>query len=248
MRSIAGALLRSDGAGGTMPFMTKAQIWGALIFIALIIGVTVFAAMTSGGKSTKGDSVYTGQTATALDSTDHVRGGTQSGLTVMEYGDFQCPACGAYEPLVDQLRAAYPQVQFAFRNFPLYQIHPNAMISSQAAEAAGLQGKYWEMHDLLYKNQNEWAESANADVVSKFFNGYAQSLGLDVKKFDADINADAVKTRVQRDMNSGNAAGIDHTPTFFINGKEIVNPSSYAQFEAILKDALAQSAATTTAQ
>ena len=140
------------------------------------------------------------------------------------------------------------RVEFVFRNFPLYQIHPFAKIGAQAAEAASLQGKYWQMHDLLYKDQAQWTANtslAPAAVVSQFFNGYAQSLGLNVTQFDTDINSSAVMARVQRDLTSGNAAQIDHTPTFFVNLQQIPNPTGLAQFEQVLDQALASSSAAT---
>jgi protein-disulfide isomerase len=182
-----------------------------------------------------------------------VKGSTTPKVTVIEYGDFECPACGAYEPLVQQLETAYTNqpVEFVFRNFPLFQIHPFAMISAQAAEAAGLQGQYWQMHDLLYKDQSEWTANSSlsaSDVVSKFFDGYAQSLGLNVVQFDTDINSDAVKQKVQNDLALGNAASVDHTPTFFINLAQISNPGSYNEFKADIDAALAAQTASSTAK
>jgi protein-disulfide isomerase len=164
---------------------------------------------------------------------------------LIEYGDYECPACGEYEPIVQQIYKTYSdRVLFVFRDFPLYQIHPFAMISAQATDAADLQGKYWEMHDLLYSKQSEWSTNSSlspSDVVSKYFNGYAQSLGLDVAKFGTDINSDAVKARVQSDLALGNAAQIDHTPTFFINNVQVANPQSQADFQKDLDAALASS-------
>lgn len=117
------------------------------------------------------------------------------------------------------------------------------MISSQAAEAAGLQGKYWEMHDMLYAKQAEWSQEPAASVVQKYFNGYAQSLGLDVTKFDSDIGSSVVTSKIQKDVDSGNAAHIDHTPTFFINLVQIPNPNSYAAFKESIDAAIASSSA-----
>jgi protein-disulfide isomerase len=135
------------------------------------------------------------------------------------------------------------RVIFVFRNFPLVQIHQNAMISAQAAEAAGLQGKYWEMHDLLYEKQTEWSNAAVDKVVAQHFQGYAQSLGLDVQKFLADIEGDAVKQKIEKDISAANAAEVDHTPTFFINLAQIPNPQNYAQFTAAIDAALASTTA-----
>jgi protein-disulfide isomerase len=145
---------------------------------------------------------------------------------------------------MDQLFQQYQsKVLFAFRNFPLYQIHPNAEVSAQAAEAAGIQGQYWQMHALLYKNQNDWASDTSGDVVTKYFDVYAQQLGLDVSKFNSDVNSTAVKGKVQADTVLGNQAQIDHTPTFFVNGVQIENPTSYADFRSVIDAALASSTA-----
>jgi protein-disulfide isomerase len=126
------------------------------------------------------------------------------------------------------------------------------MIAAQAAEAANLQGKYWQMHDLLYKDQSQWVDAPTTGVVSQFFDGYAQSLGMNVTKFNTDITASSTIARVQRDITSGTNAQIDHTPTFFINLKQIPNPDGYASFAALIDAALAASstpaAATSTAK
>ena len=123
------------------------------------------------------------------------------------------------------------------------------MIGAQAAEAAATKGQYWQMHDLLYKDQAAWTANTSltpADVVSQFFNGYAQSLGLNVTQFDSDINSSAVQARVQRDLTTGNAAQIDHTPTFFVNLTQIPNPTGLTQFQQIINAALASSSAPST--
>jgi protein-disulfide isomerase len=221
------------------------QLWVAGGFIALIIVITVIAAVFSDGTFGGAGGLNFTPTQTApISSADHVRGNQQATVSVMEYGDFQCPACGAYEPLVEQLQQDYAgKILFVFRNFPLYQIHPNAQIAAQAAEAAALQGRYWEMHDLLYEKQNDWVNVASGSVVSDRFNGYAKSLGLDVAKFDADLNSAAVKDKVQADITMGNQASVDHTPTFFVNLTQIPNPQSYDAFRQVIDAALASSTA-----
>lgn len=219
-------------------------MWMVGAFLVIIIGITIFAAVASNGSSgATGSSGFKATVTAAITSADWTRGAKNAKVTVIEYGDFQCPACGAYEPLVEQLEKDYAtsSVQFVFRNFPLFQIHPNAMIAAQAAEAAGLQGKYWEMHDLLYAKQNDWVDTANSSVVADKFDGYVQSLGLNVQKFNTDIQSSAVKDKVQKDLASGNAASVDHTPTFFINLTQIPNPNSYDEFKADIDAALASS-------
>jgi protein-disulfide isomerase len=220
----------------------KTELWIVGGFVIVVVAVALLAYVFSGNATPA--SFNATQTA-AITATDHQRGDSASKVSVIEYGDFECPACGQYESLMEQLASQYgARVNFVFRNFPLYQIHPFAMISAQAAEAAGLQGKYWEMHDLLYKNQSEWSTDtslAPAKVVSQYFDTYATQLGLDVAKFDADINSDAVKNKVQHDLSLGTQASVDHTPTFFINLAQIPNPGSLAEFQSAIDAALASS-------
>jgi len=228
--------------------MDKTTKWFIVGFIVLALVVVVVAGVMSGGFSGPASgtpsSTFVATTVPALTSADWTRGSANAKVSFVEYGDFECPACAEYAPIVSQLVTAYgDRVLFSFRNFPLYSIHPNAGISSQAAEAAGLQGKFWEMHDLLYQKQGEWASAVPTAVVSQYFNGYATSLGLNVSKFDTDINSSGVLNKVQADVTSGNAAQIDHTPTFFINLKQIQNPTNYNEFKAVIDAALASSTA-----
>lgn len=222
----------------------KLQAWLIGGFIVVVILAVIAAAYFSNGASTS-TSNFVSTSVPAITSADHVTGDASSKVSVIEYGDFECPACGEWEPLMEQLRQTYgTRVEFVFRNFPLFQIHPFAMIGAQAAEAAALQGQYWQMHDLLYKDQAQWTANtslAPAAVVSQFFNGYAQSLGLNVTQFDTDINSSAVQARVQRDLTTGNAAQINHTPTFFVNLQQIQNPAGLTQFEQVIDAALASS-------
>jgi protein-disulfide isomerase len=226
----------------------KLQLWLIGGFIVVVILAVGAAAYFSNGAPTSSTN-FVSTTVPPITSADHITGDANSKVSVIEYGDFECPACGEWEPLMEQLRQQYGNsVEFVFRNFPLYQIHPFAMIGAQAAEAAALQGQYWQMHDLLYKDQAQWTANTTltpADVVSQFFNGYATSLGLNVTQFDTDINSSAVQARVQRDLTSGNAAQIDHTPTFFVNLQQIQNPTGLAQFQQIIQAALASSSSAT---
>ena len=210
--------------------------------MVVIVAIMIIAGLASSGKSSTQNDPYTGTRTSAITDDDHVKGKLGAKVSVIEYGDFQCPACGAYEPIVERLSAAYgDRVVFIFRNFPLHQVHQNAEAGAQAAEAAGLQGKYWEMHDLLYQKQAEWSKASAGSVVAKYFDEYAQSLGLDVKKFDADIQSDAVNNKIQKDLASAGAAEVDHTPTFFINLTQIQNPNGYDAFKSLLDAALASS-------
>lgn len=159
-------------------------------------------------------------------------------VTLVEFSDFQCPACGAYYTVVGEIiREFKDSLTFVYRNFPLTGIHPNAQLAAQAAEAAGLQNKYWEMHDALFTKQSEWSSSKSARDI---FIQYAQSLELNVDQFKKDIDSDAVKNRIAQDVNDGNSLGINATPTFFLNNQKIENPASLAEFEAAVKKAMIQ--------
>lgn len=157
-------------------------------------------------------------------------------VTLLEYSDFQCPACASYAPLVHAVAEKFPEtLKVAYRYFPLTAIHPNAMISAQAAEAARLQGKFWEMHDQLFTHQTDWASSENPLDI---FQAYAQTLELDTDRFLSDIQSDAVIDAVKNDEALGMQANIPGTPSFFLNGKKLDNPQSLEEFEKVITDAI----------
>lgn len=154
-------------------------------------------------------------------------------VTLVEFSDFQCPACGAYYPIVTQVLKDFKKdITFVYRNFPLTDLHPNAQLAAQAAEAAGMQGKYWEMHDLLFTKQKDWSGSTSPRDI---FAGYVETLSMNSDQFKKDIDSDAVKKRVTQDVNDGNTLGITGTPTFYLDGVKLENPASLADFEALIK-------------
>jgi protein-disulfide isomerase len=169
---------------------------------------------------------------------DHVRGAVDGTVTLVEFGDFQCPACAAYEPLVRQVLADNKKtLKVVYKHFPLIQIHPNALLGAKAAEAAGVQGKFWEMHDMLYDKQAEWSTGLNArDLIMT----YAADLKLDTKKFAEDLTSKAVEDKVFAEAKEGTALGVQGTPTFFLNGKKITNPSSLEAFDKLILEAAAK--------
>lgn len=142
-------------------------------------------------------------------------------VTVVEFGDYQCPACAAAYPAVKALEEKYKDnkdFNFVFRNFPL-PMHRNALTAAEAAEAAGEQGKYWEMNNMLYEKQRDWGESSDA---MKFFLQYATELQLDVNQFEKAITDEKYSSFISKDKNDGNSIGVDSTPTFYINGEKFV--------------------------
>lgn len=152
-------------------------------------------------------------------SQDWVQGGKNAKVVLIEYADFQCPVCSVYAPLTHQLAQKYPEkFQFVYRYFPLVDNHKNAFSSAKAAQSAGLQGKFFEMSDLLYQNQDEWSEAGDAKT---FYLQYAKQLSLDEAKFLKDFESSEVQSRVQYDLDASYALKLDGTPSFFINGKKI---------------------------
>lgn len=150
-------------------------------------------------------------------------------LTIVEFGDFQCPACKLAHPGLKQVLSEYASsVNFVFRHYPLPQ-HKNAIIGAKAVEAANMQGKVWEMFDKLYDSQEEWAES-NTPV--DIFKQYAKELGMDVDKFASDINNPALQEKITSDISDGNAVGINSTPTLFFNGELYKKGVGYADLKA----------------
>jgi protein-disulfide isomerase len=142
---------------------------------------------------------------------DHAQGSADAPVTLVEYGDYECPHCGHAHPIVKSvLRRLARKVRFVFRNFPLGQIHPHAVEAAEAAEAAGLQGEFWPMHDRLFEHQNA--------LERKDLEHHAKQLGLDGARFARDLDDGAIEERVRSDFASGVRSGVNGTPTFFIDG------------------------------
>jgi peptidylprolyl isomerase len=164
---------------------------------------------------------------------DHVQGAKNAPLTLVEYGDMQCSACAQIHPSIKAIMSQVSDtVQLVFRHFPLTEIHDKAQISSQALEAASLQNKFWEMHDLLYEKQSEWATETVTSVLP-VFNSYAKGLGLDVARFEKDLTSQAVIDRIARDVKTAESLQLNATPTIFINGQP-------TQVEAFLQTGVAE--------
>jgi protein-disulfide isomerase len=177
------------------------------------------------------------QQSSSAQMSNHTSGQGTTGVTLTEWGDFQCPACGQFYPAVAAVREKYgDQITFRFRNFPLTQIHPNALISARAAEAAGLQGKFFEMFDQLYQGQKSWSESQNPN---QFFEQYAEQLGLDMSKFREDMKSQATNDTVQADLAEAKRLNYQSTPTFEINNKKVENPGTIEEFYKLIDDAIA---------
>lgn len=212
--------------------MTK-QFWAVIgLIVVVLIGVFVFTGNKQSGSSGNGT------------LTNHVEGKGTTGVTLVEYGDYECPFCGEYFPTVKQVEQEYASlIHFQFRNFPLTTVHPNAFAGARAAEAAALQGKFWEMHDTLYENQDPTGKSgwvASSDPLNKFFVTFANQIGLNVDKFKTDFASDKVNNTVNADLGEANKLGLNATPTFFLDGKQVQIANTVQDFEKVLNAEIAK--------
>jgi len=165
---------------------------------------------------------------------DHAQGPAAAPVTLVEYGDYECPHCGAAYPVVKKLQKKLGKsLRFVFRNFPLISMHPHAEHAAQAAEVAAAQGKFWEMHDWIFEHQDTLEDR---DLLEG-----AKALGLDAKRFVKEMESEAPLARVQEDFKGGMRSGVNGTPTFFINGVRHDGAPSYEDLLSALNEAVAQS-------
>ena len=207
-----------------------------LVILAAIVvifaGIFIFSQHSSNKSSTS-----------SAQPSSHVAGDGAKNVTLVEYGDFQCSACEAYEQTLDQVRTTYAKdIHFQFRNLPLSSLHPNAFAAARTAEAASLQNKFWEMHDTLYSQAN-WQEWTVSSSPIDLFKGYAQQLGLDVTKFQSDFSSEKVNSTIQADMSAFKKTGQQQaTPSFFLDGTYLDNSKlvdqnnrpSFDKFKAVI--------------
>ncbi len=213
----------------------KLKLW---LTVAIIIILVVLGMVQSVKKSDKKDSSSDMSSSIAVNENDWVRGDINSKVVIVEYADFQCPACGLYHPLIKQVEEKFgDSIAVVFRHFPLTQIHQNALISAQATEAAGMQGKFFEMHDMIFETQSVWSDDSRAQDI---FVDYAKQLGLNEEQFLNDIKSKVVKDKIAQSYKVGTKLGVNGTPTFFMNGKKIDNPRSFEEFEALISTELAK--------
>ena len=190
---------------------------GILAGLVIIFGGIFVVTQHSSNKSSGTNS--SGSTAQA---TSHITGSGAKNVTLVEYGDYECPICGEYYlPLKQAYTQMSNDIYFQFSNLPLSQIHPNAFAAARAAEAADLQGKFWPMHDKLYENQNTWASASDPLGI---FKTYAKDIGLDVNKFTTDYSSSTTNDRINADLAAFTKTGQEQaTPTFFLDGKVLKN-------------------------
>lgn len=211
----------------------------AVILAVILVFVAIFA---FGNKAANTPTSGNGSIS------QHIEGLGQDHVTLVEYGDYECPYCGVYFPIVNQIATQYKnQITFQFRNFPLTSIHPNAFAGARAAEAAALQGKFWQMHDLLYQQneiyyannqpQNNWIAAPNPQT---YFDQFATQIGLNLTKFNQDYASNQVNGTINADEAEGNKLGVSGTPAFFLDGKQINVGESAAQFQSLINAEIAK--------
>jgi protein-disulfide isomerase len=212
--------------------LRKFSIWGGVTLGFLIVIGVLIAFVSSPSTSTPNINIA------PISSRDISTGNPKAKVTLVEYADFQCPACAAYHPVVNQILDAYKdKIFYVYRMFPLEQAHPNAVISAQAAYAAYKQEAFFKYDDALYGKQTEWADLQDPKTA---FADYATLLKLDVNKFKTDLTSDSAQKYVKDSENEAQSEGINSTPSFFINGKMIQNPNNFDGFKALIDAALNQ--------
>lgn len=194
-----------------------------IIFAVVVLGV--FAGIIWINKSNNQTSSFNGDAAHIINAApiaDHVLGPKTQKVTFIEYGDYQCPGCGhMYQTVKDMTTKYQDKVTFIFRNFPLTSIHANALAAATAAEAAGLQGKYYEMHDMLYQTQDAWSTASVSDR-TRIFQNYAQQLGLDINKYKQALTSKDITDKINRDITTGrDTFHVDATPSFVLDGTKV---------------------------
>lgn len=226
-------------------FFQRNKVFIIITFItcALIAGGTFL--MSGNGNSDKNKEIVLSTTLVPEDAFktsgfvdgNYVAASASATVTLVEFGDYVCPACGVYAPYIKQLLTDYPgKITYVFRNYPL-SYHSNATEASYAALAAGLQGKYWEMHEKIYETQSNWSEISDPKSV---FSEYVKELNLDVNQFLIDIDSQSVKDIVVRDTNDGNTVKLKETPTFYINGEKVTNLSGPEDLQNLLKSKIVE--------
>lgn len=202
-----------------------------IVLILLVVGFMGFLWL-SGDK----DAAESDVTSSNAAPVTHITGKQDAVVKLLEYSDFQCPACGTYYPVVEQIVEKYKdRISFEYRHYPLTTIHRNAFAASRASEAAGKQGKFWEMYRLLFANQSAWSDSDSSQTT---FEGYAKQLNLDMERYKTDFASSETNGAINASIREFNKLGLPKsTPTFLLNGKKI-QPRDAADFSKLIEEQL----------
>ena len=199
------------------------------LLVALVVGGGIFGMvkLASYPASETGPAI----TVDAVNREDWTKGNRDAKVVLIEYSDFQCPACAFYYPLLKKFSDEFgDKLAIAYRHFPLPN-HQNAKSAAYAAEAAGRQEKFWEMHDLIFDNQKDWKDKRSADEV---FTNYAQTLNLNLDRFKLDFTSKEIRKKIEAAYQNSVSLGLNSTPTFFLNCKKISNPRNYEEFRSVI--------------
>lgn len=209
--------------------MSKRFLIIMAVLVVGFIGIIIVSGKKDDSSKSTGDST----------SSNHIKGEGASGVALIEYGDFQCPSCSSYYPVIKEVAQKYEkQITVQFKHFPLVQIHQNAMIAHRAAEAAGNQDKFWGMHDLLYERQQAWSQATDATQIVE---DYATELALNIDKFREDFASPSVNDIIQADTKLGQDQGVSGTPSFILNGEKIEeSPRDLEGFSKLIDEAIAK--------
>lgn len=219
--------------------MNKNSIILTIISVVAIFGFLLVVYQATNKPAEVDSTVY--EQVKKLNDTDHIKWSSAKKHILVEYSDLQCPACKTYHDFIKQEIEAsgsgkpevVKNITFVYRHFPLTQIHKNAQDAAYAAEAAGKQGKFFEMSDAMFNTQTEWAEKSQ---VRDYFVELAKKLKLDTEQFKKDMDSKEVKDKVQNDVTSGGQANVNATPTFYLDGKKVDNVRSFDEFVQLLAD------------
>jgi protein-disulfide isomerase len=209
-----------------LPFVIIAAVLAAGLLTARYLqgSTTELPAPTPApGASPSASMASTASTANQADpgaEPSHAQGNASAPVTLEEFGDFECPPCGLLHPVLKGLEGEFgpTKLRIVFREFPLVPAHAHALAAARAAEAAGLQGRFWEMHDMIYENQKTWHEAFD---VRPIFEGYATTIGLNLEQFRRDSTGEIVERRIFLDGKRAHDLGVKGTPTVFLNGREV---------------------------
>lgn len=207
-------------------------LWGS-IFLILTLGIGGIIFLVSKKADFSGDASQ--PALLALTDNDWVKGGAEAKTVLVEYSDFQCPACAYFMPVLEKLTQDFPNdLKIVYRHFPLPQ-HQNAKIAAYAAEAAGKQGKFFEMANKIFEQQKNWENLRNSET-ENIFKNFSSEIGLDISQFEKDLENEEIKKSVERDLSDGYALDINATPTFYLNNKKLQNPRNYDNFKKLIED------------
>ena len=218
--------------------MKKVLFWPAIL-VSVIVFIVAVSKLPEGAQAPRGDtpSVSVGSPSEVSDA-DNKKGAENPRVVVIEYSDFQCPFCAQYAPHLEQLTKDFPnEVVVIYRHFPLSTIHPNSQKAAFASEAAANQGKFWEMHDILFERQEEWSDALAPEP---FFEGFAREIGLDLEQYRVDFESDEVSSRVREDAAEATSIGLNSTPSLFINGDAGAFGADYDSLKNAVNSALSQ--------